>query len=73
MTRKCLEEMKERATKGKKISCWEEKRRAFFENRRRKEELTEGGVAKGKRFARLEQKDLENQRREKWGRINEFF
>lgn len=39
-----LEELKERVTKGREISSWEEKRRAFFESRgMRLKELVKGG------------------------------
>lgn len=41
--------MKKKVTKGKKISGWEEKRKAFFESRGvRLEEILEGGEKVGK-------------------------
>lgn len=33
--------------------------------------ISGGGKGEGEWFAKLEQKDLEDQRKERWGRINE--
>lgn len=51
---------------------WEEESRFFFESRGVKlEEVVEGVEEKGKWFAGIEQRDIEEQRREKWKKINE--
>lgn len=65
-----MKEMKERVAKGREISGWEEKRRAFFESRGvRLEEVVdrnESGL-----LELNERTFLEEQRKKKWGKINE--
>lgn len=72
LSRKCWREMKERVAKGKEISGWEEEKRTFFESKEvRLDEVVEEGKEAGEWFAGLERKDVEDQKRERWRKINE--
>lgn len=50
---------------GKKMSGWKQKRRSFFKSREVKLEEVEEEERRKSWFARLEQKDLEQQRKER--------
>lgn len=72
LSRKCWREMKKRVAKGKEISGWEEEKRTFFESKEvRLDEVVEEGKEAGEWFAGLERKDVEDQKRERWRKINE--
>lgn len=72
LARRCWEEMREILVKDKEMYGWEEERRSFFESRGVKlEEVVERGKEEGEWFARIEQKDIEEQRRGRWEKLNQ--
>lgn len=66
-------EIKEKATKRKMKSSWEKKRKEFYESGGKNfEEMEERGDEQEKWYKKMQQKEIEEQRKERWDKISEL-